>query len=115
MSTASHLPSTLPTSRQLEYQDWEMGVFFHFGIRTFYEGHRDWDGQPMPPAGFNPSALDCNDWIGTARDAGMRYAVLVCKHHDGFANWPSQHSSYSVAQTPWKKGQGDVVREVRVQ
>ena len=34
--------------RKLEFLDWELGVFFHFGIRTFYEGHIDWDLKPMP-------------------------------------------------------------------
>jgi alpha-L-fucosidase len=101
----------VPSSRQLEYQDWELGIFFHFGIRTFYEGHRDWDGKPMPPEGFRPAGLNCDNWIAAARRAGLRYAVLVCKHHDGFANWPSKASSYSVAQTPWREGRGDVVRE----
>ena len=33
--------------KQLDFLDWEFGVFFHFGIRTFYEGHRDWDGKTM--------------------------------------------------------------------
>jgi len=107
----SPLPSCQPTLRQLEYQDWEMGILFHFGIRTFHEGHRDWDGKPMPPEGFRPGRLDCDDWIASAEQAGMRYAILVCKHHDGFANWPSKFSSYGVAQTPWKEGRGDVVRE----
>ena len=107
----TYLPTAIPTPRQLEYQDWEFGIFFHFGIRTFYEGHRDWDGKPMPPSGFNPSALDCGQWIATAKEAGMRYAILVCKHHDGYANWPSKHSDFSVGATPWKDGKGDVVRE----
>lgn len=107
----AHLPTAVPTPRQLEYQDWAMGVFFHFGIRSFYEGHRDWDGKPMSADGFRPSGLNCDNWIVSAKRAGMRYAVLVCKHHDGFANWPSKYSSYSVAQTPWKEGKGDVVRE----
>ncbi len=107
----SHLPSAVPAARQLEYQDWEMGIFFHFGIRTFYEGHRDWDGKPMPTDGFRPSCLNCDDWIVSAKRAGMRYAVLVCKHHDGFANWPSAYSDYSVGQTPWQDGKGDVVKE----
>ena len=97
--------------RQLEFLDWEMGVFFHFGIRTFYEGHRDWDMKEMPLSGFDPSALDCEQWIRTAKEAGAAYAVLVCKHHDGFANWPSKYTEYSVKNTPWKSGQGDVVRE----
>ncbi len=107
----SFMPSAVPAPRQIEFQDWEMGVFFHFGIRTFYEGHRDWDGKPMPAEGFRPSSLDCDNWVVSIKRAGMRYAVLVCKHHDGFANWPSKHSTYSVAQTPWKEGKGDVVRE----
>ncbi len=96
---------------QREFLDWEFGVFFHFGIRTFYEGHADWDGKSMPPEGFLPRALDCEDWIKTVRDAGAAYAVLVCKHHDGFANWPSAYTEYSVKNTPWKNGNGDVVRE----
>ena len=108
---ASYLPSAVPTARQLEYQDWEMGLFLHFGIRTFYEGHRDWDGKPMPLEAFRPAGLNCDQWIVSAKRAGMKYAVLVCKHHDGFANWPSQYSTFSVGQTPWKEGRGDVVRE----
>ena len=100
-----------PTPRQLEYQDWECGLFLHFGIRTFYEGHRDWDGKPMSPLAFNPQHLDCDQWATVAKAGGMRYLVLVAKHHDGFANWPTAYSQFSVAQTPWRGGQGDVVRE----
>ena len=96
---------------QLEFMDWEFGVFFHFGIRTFYEGHEDWDMQEMSAKAFNPDRLDCEQWIKTAKTAGARYAILVCKHHDGFANWPSKYTDYSVANTPWKDGKGDVVRE----
>ena len=40
--------SKKPTKKQLDFLSWERGVFFHFGIRTFYEGHRDWDGKIMP-------------------------------------------------------------------
>lgn len=100
----------VPKSR-IDFLDWEMGVFFHFGIRTFYEGHVDWDMKPMPAEAFRPDALDCGQWIRTAKAGGATYAVLVCKHHDGFANWPSRYTDYSVAATPWKGGHGDVVRE----
>ena len=96
--------------KQLEFMDWEFGVFFHFGIRTFNEGHRDWDGKPMDLDTFCPEDLDCGEWIRTAAAAGAKYAVLVCKHHDGFANWPSRYTGYSVANTPWMNGKGDVVR-----
>ena len=96
---------------QLDFLNWEFGVFFHFGIRTFYEGHTDWDMKPMALSGFDPTELDCEDWIRTVHAAGGKYAVLVCKHHDGFANWPSLYTAYSVKNTPWKDGQGDVVEE----
>ena len=96
---------------QLDFLDWEFGVFFHFGIRTFYEGHKDWDGKPMALSAFDPAELDCEAWIRTVWEAGGKYAVLVCKHHDGFANWPSAYTEYSVKNTPWQQGQGDVVRQ----
>lgn len=96
---------------QLDFLDWEFGVFLHFGIRTFYEGHIDWDMKEMPLDGFNPSNLDCEQWIKTIKEAGAKYAILVCKHHDGFANWPSKYTEYSVKNTPWKNGEGDVVKE----
>ena len=96
---------------QLEFLKWEMGVFFHFGIRTFFEGHQDWDMREMPLDRFNPVKLDCEQWIKTVKEGGARYAILVCKHHDGFANWPSAYTEYSVKNTPWKDGKGDVVRD----
>ena len=96
---------------QLDFLNWEFGVFFHFGIRTFNENHTDWDMKPMALSSFIPTDLDCDDWIKTIRDAGANYAVLVCKHHDGFANWPSAYTEYSVKNTPWKNGKGDVIQE----
>lgn len=96
---------------QMDFLDWEFGVFFHFGIRTFYEGHKDWDMKPMELSAFDPMQLDCEEWIRAVWEAGGKYAVFVCKHHDGFANWPSAYTEYSVKNTPWKNGQGDVVRE----
>lgn len=101
----------IPTPRQLEFQDWEFGLFLHFGIRTFYEGHKDWDGKPMAPSAFVPSELDCGQWVDTAQRAGAKYMVLTAKHHDGFANWPSKMTDFSVSSSPWKGGEGDVVKE----
>ena len=100
-----------PTKGQIEFLSWEFGVFFHFGIRSFYPGHVDWDGREMDASAFNPDALDCEEWVKMAKDVGATYAILTTKHHDGFALWPSKYSQYSVAQTPWKEGKGDVVRE----
>jgi len=101
----------LPTPLQLAYQDWEWGVFLHFGIRTFYEGHKDWDGKAMSPSQFLPTELDCDQWAAVAEAAGAKYMVMTAKHHDGFANWPSKYTDFSVANSSWRGGKGDVVRE----
>lgn len=100
-----------PSEKQLKFMDWEFGVFFHFGIRTFYEGHSDWDNEPMDASAFNPDKLDCRQWIKAAQAAGAKYAVFTAKHHDGFANWNSAYTDYSIAASPWKNGRGDMVRE----
>ena len=98
-------------NKKLEFLDWEFGAFFHFGIRAFFPGHEDWDGKEMPMEAFDPKELDCEQWIKTVKAAGATYAILTCKHHDGFSLWPTKYSQYSVAGTPWKDGKGDVVKE----
>ena len=100
-----------PTPKQLRFLDWETGMFFHFGIRSFYPGHRDWDGKEMDPSAFDPKELDVHDWLANAKRIGAKYAILTTKHHDGFALWPSKYTAYSVAASPWKGGKGDVVKE----
>lgn len=111
MSIVVPLPTAIPSARQLEFQSWELGLFLHFGIRTFYEGYRDMDPRPMDAAAFQPASLDCDQWAWTIKRAGFKYAVLTAKHHDGFANWPSRYTKFSVASSPWKDGRGDVVRD----
>lgn len=103
--------SIIPTKKQLEFLDWEVGVFFHFGIRTFYEGRRDFDGEIMPAEAFNPTELNCDEWMKVIKKGGAKYAILTCKHHDGFANWLSLYTEYSVKNAAWKNGKGDVVKE----
>ena len=102
--------SKLPTERQKEFLDWEFGVFFHFGLRTFND-MKDCDKLHQDPETFNPTELDCEQWIKTIKEGGAKYAVFTAKHHDGFALWPSKYTDYSVKNSPWKKGNGDVVQE----
>lgn len=96
-----------PTKQLMDFLDWEIGAFFHFGIRSFYPGHEDWDGKPMPAEAFDPRELNCDQWMEAARAMGATYVIMTCKHHDGFALWPSRYTAYSVANTPFG---GDVVR-----
>ncbi len=94
-----------------KFTDWKFGLFFHFGIRTYYRNHKDWDRVDMDAAAFNPVALDCNQWIKVAKEAGAKYTVLTTRHHDGFCLWPTKYTSYNIKNTPFKDGKGDIVKE----
>lgn len=104
----------LPTPRQLKFQDWEMGLFVHYLIGVFKkEGERyKAEAEKLSPEIFNPVQLDCDQWLQAAASAGMRYAILTAKHHDGFCLWPSDVTpDFSVAATPWQDGKGDIVKD----
>ncbi|WP_053373683.1 alpha-L-fucosidase [Paenibacillus sp. FJAT-27812] len=99
-----------PTKQQLMWQDMEIGMFCHFGMNTFCD--QEWGEGNDSPELFNPTQLDARQWVRTAKQAGFAYFVLTAKHHDGFCLWPTKTTDYSVKSSPWKNGQGDVVREV---
>lgn len=99
-----------PSKRQIEIQRLGFYAFFHFTINTFTG--KEWgDGQESPSL-FNPKEMDADQWVSAIKDAGMKGAILTCKHHDGFCLWPSRYTEHSVKASPYKNGQGDIVREV---
>ena len=98
-----------PSAAQLLWQRDELAMFLHFGVNTFTD--REWGDGKESPAIFNPGALDAREWARTARRAGFKAMVLTAKHHDGFCLWPSSTTRHSVASSPWRSGQGDLVRE----
>jgi len=98
-----------PTAPQLDWQRDELAMFLHFGVNTFSD--REWGDGREDPRSFAPSALDARQWARAARDAGFRAMILTAKHHDGFCLWPTATTRHSVASSPFRGGQGDVVRE----
>ena len=99
-----------PTPEQVSWQRMETNMFCHFGPNTF--SGLEWGEGTEPEDIFNPSALDCRQWATTAKAAGMKGIIITAKHHDGFCLWPNPASTHTVAQSKWRNGQGDVLRDL---
>src|SRR6266702_655831 len=99
-----------PTPQQSAWQDLEFGVIIHFGTNTFLD--REWGDGTADPKIFAPTNFDPEQWMRAVKASGAKYVVFVAKHHDGFCLWPTQQTTYSIMQSSWKNGKGDMVREV---
>ena len=92
------------------------GMFIHWGLYALPARH-EWvkTRERMTDADydryfrrFDPDLFDPRDWARQAKAAGMRYAVLTAKHHDGFCLFDSQYTDYKATNTPAGR---DLVRE----
>jgi len=101
------VPSYKPNRTQQLQISRGYGMFMHFGINTFTGD--EWSDGSTPTQKYNPTALDCDQWVRVARDAGFRFVLLTTKHHDGFCLWDSKFTDYDVASSPVKT---DVVAAV---
>ena len=107
-ATAQNFVDIKPSPQQTHWEDLRFGVIVHFGTNTFLD--REWGDGTADPKVFNPDRVDPAQWARAAKSAGAQYLVLVAKHHDGFALWPTEQTDYSVKQSPWMGGKGDLVR-----
>ena len=100
----------VPTAAQVAWQRMEMNLFCHFGPNTFTG--LEWGESTEAEDIFNPTALDCNQWVSVAKNAGFQGIILTAKHHDGFCLWPNPQSTHTVRESVWRNGKGDVLKEL---
>ena len=110
------------------FRDASFGMFIHFGLYSIPGGR--WHGQQMDYIGewiqaqfripdaeyaklaeeFNPFFFNADEWVKSAKDAGMAYIVFTAKHHDGFAMYHSRVSRFNIVDaTPFGR---DILREL---
>jgi alpha-L-fucosidase len=100
----------VPNENQMKWQEMEYYSFLHFSLNTFTD--QEWGSGAEDVSLFNPKDLDCRQWARVCKEAGMKGIIMVVKHHCGFCLWPSKYTEFSVKNSPWKDGKGDVVREL---
>lgn len=92
------------------------GMFIHWGLYAI-PARGEWlrSTEQIPEKDylpffeeFNPVDYDPKAWAKAAKQAGMKYAVLTAKHHDGFCLFDSKLTDYKSTNT--KCGR-DLVRE----
>jgi alpha-L-fucosidase len=105
---AQNLPK--PSPAQVAWQQLETTAFLHFTVNTYTD--KEWGDGTESPSIFNPVKLDARQWVAALKAGGFKMCIITAKHHDGFCLWPSKYTDHSVKNSPWKNGQGDVVKEV---
>lgn len=92
------------------------GMFIHFGLYALPARH-EWiktlefiseEKYQKYFENFNPDLFDAKEWARKAKKAGMKYAVLTTKHHEGFCLFDSRYTDYKITNTPFGR---DLVKE----
>ena len=95
-------------ARVKELQDLRWGMFICWSFSTF--SGKEWTPSVTNLALFHPTGCDTEQWVKTAKEAGMGYILFLTKHHDGFCLWDIKTTERKVTKSPLGE---DVLAKVR--
>jgi alpha-L-fucosidase len=101
-----------PTPQQVAWHNDEIGMFIHFGLETWQDKESDDEPSMENLKLFDPPNVDVEQWIDVAESFGAKYIILVAKHVGGFCLWQTDSTEYSIKNSPYKQGQGDILTEL---
>jgi len=107
--SSSERSLALPTPEQNAWQDLEIGMMVHIAPNTWQD--REYDDLSTPLSAINPE-INTDQWADCAVGLGAKYVVFVAKHAGGFCMWQTDTTSYSIRNTPWRGGHGDVIADL---
>lgn len=120
--TAAPTPDdTVPDANQYKYQKDELAAFCHFGPNTFNElewgfnqstQKKLYEGRTPDEIFTLESDFDAETLVNTLKNAGFKKLIVTAKHHDGFCIWNSKYTTYDIASTSYKNGEGDILAEI---
>lgn len=99
-----------PEKRQLLWMETDFVAHIFFGLNTFVRV-QEGSGKTEPQA-FYPTDIDVSSWVKTLKGAGIKGVLITAKHHDGFCLWRTKTTAYSVANSPYLDGNGDIIKEL---
>ncbi len=100
----------VPSPAQIAWHQMEIEMFLALDPCT-WQG-REYDDHSTPLSEINPSKLDTDQWCEVAQSFGAKQILFVAKHTGGFCWWQTDTSDYSIKNTPYKDGKGDVLAEL---
>jgi alpha-L-fucosidase len=60
---------------------------------------------------FNPVRYNAEEWAETLKQGGVKYLIMMTKHHDGYCLWDTKYTDFSVAHGTFGNARRDLVKE----